>query len=947
MAAVLICGLQTPAAADSRAIGFENPPYVTGSINAQDGWGGSAIPINPSIDQAVTNAAAHSGSQSFRMSSFYTNGSFGDWVFSPSLTNAAGESGAILGGYAGGVLQPRFTSMLFFKSVTATAQDSHVTVSADRGDGARMSWIQVSDHVVNPQICIGGSDWGNPCTVPADCTAPGVCTPDGRQGLSVAFYDYRAPANLNDCDGGPTSADSENKCFVFQVLATNLDRSSWHRLNCEMEFYDGEANDVVRVNVDGGPAVRGTSWEDYFRNNQNPPFTDAPPVDSLLFQSRGTAEGNAGEGFLFDDVSYSSTACFGATRYVATTGNDSYNDCRDNGTPCKTVQHAVDVACAGDTVNVAAGVYTEQVAITKSLTVTGAGASATTIKAPATLAGDSNGNKNIVTVSGSGVNVDFSGFNVSGPGPSGCGSLHYGIFVRDAANANIHDNKVSDIRDQPLSGCQNGIGIGAGRAAFSTTGTATLTNNVISGYQKGGIVISNSGSGATINGNTVTGVGATPLIAQNGIQISSGAAATLNGNTVSGNECNHPSCGPDPVNDTQSTGILLLDAGATSVSGSSISNNDIGIYNLTSGATNTISGNTLSGNRYEGIVLDQGDATVRSNQISGGNIGLLAVSFGGNTENSTGTLLCNSITGAGVGIKLIDDSLSDAFVPSVVAHNGAITGNGSGIVNTTSAAMDATNNYWGCGHAANDPGCDTTSGNVNATPFLASLPTCVSCTTNSDCDDGFLCNGQETCDLTTGLCEPGTPLPDADGDGVCNLIDNCPIVFNPGQSETGGAGDVCAAGGSFTPTVGLSLKHVCLFSNVGKGRSLGVIKLKALIDEQQLAAPVSSLLTGGATVGITGGGLSEVEKIVFPAPRCVQQGGRRFKCIGTLAEVATFQRKGKTTVWTLRLNAYHRSFAGPLTSDPFDVVVTIGQLDRGDTINCSLFQSGFTSKCRK
>ena len=54
------------------------------------------------------------------------------------------------------------------RSATAAAQDSHVVISPDRGDGARMSWVQVSDNVVDPG--------------------------DGRQGLSVSFYDYRATA---------------------------------------------------------------------------------------------------------------------------------------------------------------------------------------------------------------------------------------------------------------------------------------------------------------------------------------------------------------------------------------------------------------------------------------------------------------------------------------------------------------------------------------------------------------------------------------------------------------------------------------------------------------------------------------------------------------------------------------------------------------------------------
>src|SRR6266480_4502779 len=173
---------------------------------------------------------------------------------------------------------------------------------------------------------------------------------------------------------------------------------------------------------------------------------------------------------------------------------------------------------------------------------------------------------NIVTIQGTGVSVDFSGFTVNGPGASGCGSINAGIQVRDHANAAIHDNTVSDIRDEPLSGCQNGRAIRIGETASPASGT--VTRNTVVGYQKNGIDLRNCGTAATISDNTIVGAGPTPLIAQNGMVVVS-AGATIQGNTVTGNACDHPSCGPDPINDTQSTGVLLLFAQA----GSTVSGN--------------------------------------------------------------------------------------------------------------------------------------------------------------------------------------------------------------------------------------------------------------------------------------------------------------------------------------------------------------------------------------
>ena len=56
-------------------------------------------------------------------------------------------------------------------------------------------------------------------------------------------------------------------------------------------------------------------------------------------------------------------------RFVAPGGSDAGNNCEDQWARCATIQHAIDEAGAGDSVNVAPGVYAEDLTINKPLTL--------------------------------------------------------------------------------------------------------------------------------------------------------------------------------------------------------------------------------------------------------------------------------------------------------------------------------------------------------------------------------------------------------------------------------------------------------------------------------------------------------------------------------------------------------------------------------------------------
>lgn len=299
-----------------------------------------------------------------------------------------------------------------------------------------------------------------------------------------------------------------------------------------------------------------------------------------------------------------------------------------------TIQAAIDSTVPLCTViNVKAGTHAGPITINHNLTLSGASMATTTIN----LAGNTNPTLDaIVKVVAPATNVTIQRFTIRGPGFTNCGSLQYGILVRDGAKATIQNNRltaIGDTRDpvtNAASGCQNGNAIQIGRNSLSTTGHAIIRTNTIDDYQKSGIVVDGQLVGAvstaTITGNKITGdvIGAcfpnfrcSPSAAQNAIQISRRANAMLSGNTVAENRY-------DPAV-TSSVGILLFDAGnSVSVSANTADRNDVGIYVIGNGNASVLS-NKIKNSTFDGIALEGTDFnTVRSNTmtLNGNGIGL-------------------------------------------------------------------------------------------------------------------------------------------------------------------------------------------------------------------------------------------------------------------------------------------------------------------------------------
>lgn len=381
--------------------------------------------------------------------------------------------------------------------------------------------------------------------------------------------------------------------------------------------------------------------------------------------------------------------------------------------PCKslasypTISLAIASVPANSTIFVCPGTYPEQLLITKSLTITGVagngltggtavGANNPVITVPAggvlVNAADLYNAQpiaaQIAVLPGTGpVNVKLNNLAVDGSNNllPDCSVDLVGIYYQNTSGTiNEMATRFQELAPD-LFGCQDGLAIYV-ESGYMTGGTAVVTieNNSVHDYDKNGITADGSGTVATIIGNYVVGIGATPLIAQNGIQVSDGATGSVKNNTVTDDNYISPNGGPY----YSATGILLYDSGTLSA----------GI---------TVSGNTVSSS--QGGIVTYGDSfgTADNNSITlnkittspaAGPYQLDGIDMCSNHNTATSNTVFNS-SGSGVHIdSTCTESTGQSGNNSTVTKNtlneacaGVLLGSGSG--NTVGGIGNANDFY--------------------------------------------------------------------------------------------------------------------------------------------------------------------------------------------------------------------------------------------------------------
>ena len=368
-----------------------------------------------------------------------------------------------------------------------------------------------------------------------------------------------------------------------------------------------------------------------------------------------------------------------------------------------TIQAAVNAASSGSSIDVCAGTYTEQVEITKSVGIFGSGSP--TIALPATPADSATScdaafsvgtqpTQDGVSICGN-VLVTVQGVNVSAAWPAGtCYDSLYGILVGGGATLNFVNSAVTAAGAVPLNGCQGGVGIEGGdsEAKPVQVGHVNVVNSTVSGYQKNGITVDGKGSTLSVSGSTVTGIGPTPEIAQNGIQVSDGASGQVIGSTVTGDECNYPGvCGPNGLTQYGGTGVLFYLAGpGSSVVGSTVSTSDAGIYYTPYTGGNQLLGglliqsDSLINDRYQGIQVEEGGVSINGSLISGGNVGIQLVQRSGQVTPMQVSATANTIKGEAVAAAqvLSDGGAGDVPGTFTLALN-SFAGDAAGVLDNS------------------------------------------------------------------------------------------------------------------------------------------------------------------------------------------------------------------------------------------------------------------------
>lgn len=415
---------------------------------------------------------------------------------------------------------------------------------------------------------------------------------------------------------------------------------------------------------------------------------------------------------------------FGTSQFAAAVTTTLCVNPAGSGGCYKTITAALAAATAGSTINVAAGTYAEDVVISKSVYLIGAGSSKTVVNA--------RGLANAIYVDGFD-NPGLSGVTITGFKLENAN--FEGLAATSVSNLNFSGNLVTgnDKSQDTGNGTCPGLpawetaeGLDCGEGIhLAGTSYSTIANNVSEGNAGGLLITDNTAKSQynVISGNTIkdnlydcgitmpsqpqypsTANGSKPFGVYNNV---------IYGNTSTGNGTGLAGAGAGVLLAVGAPGETIMN---TLIIGNTITNNGIPGVVFHGHNSGDIIGNTIvAGNTISGNGADVGDG------VTPGTTGINF--FGAHTASP---LVPGGLTGTqiyGNTISNEDDAISyNSGVPLMVHLNNLINVGNAGVNNTDTTgigSVDATQNYWGCSTGPTTAGCSSIVGsNVTMGPYL-------------------------------------------------------------------------------------------------------------------------------------------------------------------------------------------------------------------------------------
>ncbi len=235
------------------------------------------------------------------------------------------------------------------------------------------------------------------------------------------------------------------------------------------------------------------------------------------------------------------------------------------------------------------------------------------------------------------------------------------------------------------------LDVGNGTDGLMLLGSSNLVrNNVISGNGDNGLTIQQGGESNQVVANRI-GTDTTGMVALgndsrgvllNGSNNTIGGVSEADGNVISGN-------GSSGIGIGSSTNLIVGNLIGTNANGTSAIPNQNGI-SLFAGQGNRMASNVISGNRADGIGINQGGQTVQGNRIGTNAAGDAAVpnqNEGINIQNADGNVIGVDASGQGEGNLISGNGRSGIRINEIGSRNNLIAGNLIGTDLTGTAAI--------------------------------------------------------------------------------------------------------------------------------------------------------------------------------------------------------------------------------------------------------------------